>query len=79
MNLSRLEREKRELCEAILSKKVEEKYEELKLDYVDDFLVENNMKADFKLFSLLNEQGLASGVGKCSSCASKFQDKVKLR
>ena len=73
MNFSKLSREKKELCEKIRRKEVDEKYSELDLDYVREFVTENGISSDFKLFSLLDENGLPSGLGKCSACEDKFQ------
>ena len=52
---------------------MDEKYSELDLDYVREFVTENGISSDFKLFSLLDENGLPSGLGKCSACEDKFQ------
>ena len=77
MNISKLERDKRELCEGILRKTIEEKYEELKLDYVEDFKREKANSKDFQIFALLHENGAHSGIAKCSECATKFQARVE--
>ena len=52
---------------------MDEKYSELDLDYVREFVTENGISSDFKLFSLLDENGLPSGLGKCSACEDKLQ------
>ena len=77
MNLNKLETEKKELCEGILKKTINEQYEKAKLEYVEDFLRENGLKNDFEILTLLNEAGRPSGIGKCTACADKFKVEVE--
>ena len=73
MNLSKLEKDKRDLCQGVLKKIIEEKYEKPVLGYVGDFIRENGINADFEILLLLDENGSSSGIGKCTACATKFQ------